>query len=125
MKKKTRRIINIVLITVLVVGIVYFSISQWTYYESRRDYQEALQITENTEPVMPVTQPAEEEPAQEPTEAPSQEENSEMQSQSQVREVLQNPTVKELLQIDLHTIVVDDAALVGIHKIVFFGLIQQ
>ena len=101
MKKKTRRIINIVLIAVLVVGIVYFSVSQWTYYESRRDYQEALQITDSTEPVLPATQAVEEAPAQEPTEALAPEAEAEQENQAQLREVLQNPTVKELLQIDL------------------------
>lgn len=98
MKKKMRWMLNFVLTGILVIGLVYFGMSLWTYYESRRDYEEALQITENTEPA---ARPVPEEPEQTPTEAPGQEDEAEKQRQAQAREVLQNPTVKELLQIDL------------------------
>ena len=101
MKKKTRLILNVVLTAVLVIGLAYFGMSQWTYTESRRDNEEAWQITEVTEPTEAATEPAPEETVEAAAETSSEDDEAERQRQAQAREVLQNPVVKELLQIDL------------------------
>ena len=57
MKKRIRVICNIVLISVLVVGLVCLGISQLNYRESRRDNEEAIQTTKDTVPMPSETQP--------------------------------------------------------------------
>lgn len=97
MKKKLRWIVNIILISVIVVALGYFGVSQWTYFESNRDYEEAVQIIQQTEPIQPST----EAPVEEVTETVPEKDEEAEERAAQAREVLQNPTVKELLQIDL------------------------
>ena len=94
MKKKTRVILNSVLVAVLAIGLICFGISEWTYYVSGRDYEEARQIAISTEETQPVT-----EATTEATEA--RESEAEKQRKAQVREVLQDPAIRELLQVDL------------------------
>ena len=101
MKRKTRWICNIVLTGVLLIGLVYFGVSQWTYHESQRDYADALLATANTEETQPATESIPEEEPTEEVAQPLPEEDGQEERAAQSREVLQNPVIKELLQIDL------------------------
>ena len=65
MKKEIRVICNVVLTSVLVVGLVCLGISQLNYRESRRDNEEAIQTTKDTVPMPSATQPVIEEPVDE------------------------------------------------------------
>ena len=97
MKKRIRVICNIVLISVLIVGLVCLGISQLNYRESRRDNEEAIQITKDTVPMPSETQQVIEQQVEETVAIlPAEEEQ-----QEQASEVLEDPVIKELLQIDL------------------------
>ena len=97
MKKRIRVICNIVLISVLVVGLVCLGISQLNYRESRRDNGEAIQTTKDTVPMPSETQPVIEQQVEESVAIlPAEEEQ-----QEQAGKVLEDPIIKELLQIDL------------------------
>ena len=97
MKKRIRVICNIVLISVLVVGLVCLGISQLNYRESRRDNEEAIQTTKDTVPMPSETQPVIEQQVEETVAIlPAEEKQNE-----QASEVLEDPIIKELLQIDL------------------------
>jgi len=97
MNKKRRLILNVLLVTVLVVGLVAFGISEYNNYRNRLDYESAIQVAVGSQE------------SAEPTEIPQET----VDALEQTRKILQeqrekaeavlesDPNIQALLEIDL------------------------